>query len=543
MSGPDRSGTSPVPRPPPSFRSVPTKTRWGLAGCVLLYLATATIHASTLPWTGSLDSKYHLDYVYSLYHGELPEPVSTSRYQHPDVSGRFAEPSPQYARNHPPGFYAVLAPIVGPALEADRYAVGVALGRGVNIAIGAVAILLLGWIGWLVGGARRGLLAIVLPAVSGVVTPLVRLGGDIYNDLAVTTVSLATLGMGIVVLQRGLTVRRVVLLSALAAIGLSIKATFIFTIVVAAVAVLFAGVLHERDLRSAFRVSMRAGSALVLVPVVAIGWFYYWNHELSGSWVSAIPDENRQSRSVRTLADVLGSSDFWLIVPSDTLGGTGWSLGGFGSTSASRALILGSLVALVALAIVTLLKGRGRQLPSRVSIVVALVLVGHLALLYLAQLEHAVGSGQYAMRYFVPAIATIGLIPALLLVRLGRALPVALSAVLIVEVASSILDARSYAERRWPDAVAGRELIDQFQTLAMRNGLPAAIPAIAVVTAVVAICFIAWCLRSIDAHSVDAFGAAGLDPRVQVDRRKYSSEAARNDASETSPVRSRAFAQ
>jgi hypothetical protein len=333
-----------------------------------------------------------------------------------------------------------------------------------------------------------------LAAVAPLTTSFIRFSADIYNDIAVTSCSVATLVVSVMVVRDGLTPRRVAALAALAALGLSFKATHVFAVLIALGAVALGAALHHRPWHRAAGHAAGAASAIVLAPMVAIGWFYLRNRDRSGSWFRSVPKGPLQDRAERTLADNLLDADFYLIVPGRILGNTVRDLGPLDTETASLLL---SIVAVGVVSILAAVRLWRRGIDARLLRPVAAValLGGHLGLLYAAQLQHATGYGAFNFRYFLPASLTIGAVLALAANATGVLRCVVVPALVVLMAAAAVVDIVGYARDRFPDIASGSD-VEVIRSLVDANGVPgAALPALAVTFAhaVVALGGSLWC--------------------------------------------------
>lgn len=451
---------------------MPRRVKIGVAASLVLYLSLGVLSALTLPWRGTLDSPDHLDYVYQLSNGHLPD-AQGLEFAYPGEPPLRGPDAPQYAASHPPGYYAVAATVMGPLLAGGHWVLAVAAGRALNIAIGAAGALALAWAGWRLGGPRREVLAVATPTMGALLTPYLRLSGDIYNDLATTACSVAGVTLSLVVLRDGLTRRRLAALAVIAAAGLATKATFIATIGVMGLAVTIRVLRDHRPrwLRGV-AASARAGAVLVAVPLVTIGWFYVRNWRVSGSWFRAADSGvSLQGRPYRSLGDVLTDVDFYDIVPTGLVSG-GRGVLAVGSTSWAT-VSRWTFAAALLLCLLWLVRSWIRRRPSFVATASVALLVLHLALFAAAQAEHASSYGAYNIRYFLPALLTIALLLATAVVSLGRLAAPALAAFVGLAAVALAVTAHTYAVRRYPALVDGLGVWDGLRAIIDANEVPA----------------------------------------------------------------------
>lgn len=147
------------------------------AGILVMVLAATTARSFLTPLFSSGDEMAHFDYAVQVWHGDLPVFEDGLQVELPWG----VRPSVQWTSQHPPLFYLLLAPIVGPLYDTGHpYLAGMA-GRMVNTLIAAALCAAVMWAVRPLCGGRRwlpwiaGLAAASSPWVMGV-------GSAIYND-------------------------------------------------------------------------------------------------------------------------------------------------------------------------------------------------------------------------------------------------------------------------------------------------------------------------------------------------------------------------
>jgi hypothetical protein len=436
----------------------------GVACAALLYLAAAIFSATTLPWKGTADSFAHMDYVYQVHRGHVPDAYGYEyRQETPDNSR-------QWASAHPPLFYALAATVMGRPLDAGNWQVAVIRGRALNILIGLASVLALAWAGWEFGGDRRAALAIALPAIGGMLPIFVRFCGDIYNDPLATLLSIAAVVMSCKIVRDGATARRALGLGVLCALGMASRATFVFALVIALCALAADAVMATSQGGLPGRV-FRAAASCVVIATAAIlptAWFYERNYELSGSWFRTVAKHSMQARPRQSPLDVLGSDDFWLLVPRNLLGSK-WRSTWPVNDDLSMALFIACGVGLV-----VIIAGR-RPWRSNLALdrrmMVWLLIAAHFAGLLAAQFQHAIGWGALNFRYFLPALLSIGLflaIPAVFWRTFSASLTTALSGLMAF---SCLMGSVSYLDARYSALARGHGSVDRLFAAVHANGL------------------------------------------------------------------------
>jgi len=364
--------------------------RWGLLGTIVAFVSTAGINAVVVPWTGAFDSRFHMNYILAVYRGELPDPAGI-------VSA------------HPPFYYLLMSGLVGRLLETDHFTLAVAITRAVNIGFGVATILVLAWIGWMLGGARKTALAIALPAISVLITPFIRIAGDVYNDVLSTLLCVIAIALAIALLKRGPRVPLVLALGVVSVVGMSTRSTFVASFGLSMLALIAAFAIHgsgSRARRGLTGVGIVA--AIGAVTMAVIGWFYLRNYQLSGSWFRSRPKQAGGGRDYQSLSDNLMNPDYYLVAFARLLGFRDWA--GWLPVNGAVSLVI-SAVCVTGLIIWLVRSARWRSLLATVEQrLIAVLLVALLVGVYAMQLQHATGWGNINLRYILPGIVSLGLI-------------------------------------------------------------------------------------------------------------------------------------
>lgn len=450
----------------------------GVALVALGYLAMAVFAAATLPWRGTADAFNHLDYVYQLLQGQLPGPIG---HEWVPADGTVGPPATgrQWVSQHPPLFYVLVAPLAAPFLDGN-WPVAVALIRGANILVGLSGVVVLAWLGWMLGGRWRARLAIAVPAAGTATFAYVRYAAEVYNDTLLTTLSLLALALLVRTVLRGISVPPLLLLAVVCVLGLGTKATFVLTLGVVAAGLLVAALVHADGRRArALATGVAAAAAVAVPPVLVWGWFYARNAALSGSWYQTTSDDVQVlDRRLRSTGEVLADPDFYLLVPTDLVGDATLAFDRFAdrASGAVFAVAAGLTLAVLILAVVSRRLGGGRFVRPATLLATALVL-GHLVGSYLVQLSHASGYGAYNWRYFMPSTAAVALILGLGAASLGRLSAVALPALVVVLSAANAASYVDYGVDKASLAVDPRDVMGAARALALQNDLPGFLPA------------------------------------------------------------------
>lgn len=431
---------------------IPKWVFWGVVAVLVLYLSVAGFNAVVVPWSGAADSRFHMEYVLAVSEGHLPVASNV-------------------VAAHPPLYYLLASWLVGGLLHNDQYVLAVAVLRIANIAVGAVTLLVLAWAGWKLGGRWRDQLTIALPAVSVLLTPYIRVVGDVYNDALSTLWATAALAISAVIIRRGPSVAALVVLGVLSVLGMATRATFIVTFGLTLVAIVVALVLWPAG---RIRHRIRAGIVACVVSIAAVvltsGWFYLLNLERSGSWFRSRTEAPFAGRPYTSLTDNLTNPDFYLVTAGRLLGFREWS--GLAPVNFALSYLLTALC-LVGLVLVTARGSRWRAVVAdrRLFAVVVFFLVQMLGL-YAMQLQHATGWGNINLRYFLPGLLVMGVVLALGALGFERARGQVVTAVLAVLAGGALVDAVWYASPKVDQVVSGALVPNLLGALAA-NGFPA----------------------------------------------------------------------
>ncbi|HEX3814414.1 MAG TPA: hypothetical protein VHX59_16385 [Mycobacteriales bacterium] len=284
--------------------------RVGIIGLLLSIVCGAVAFAALSPALNTSDEIAHLDYAYQVWHGQLPVFEHGLLFRPPVRN----IPPVQWEAQHPPLFYLLAAPIVGPLINGGHWLAATMAGRGLCVLIAAACVLALSWAGSLVSTRRRVAWAITVPAVVSPVALFMRVGGSFYLDNLATFFTALALGISILSVRYGVTLKRTVIAAVLAAAGMLTDASFAVTVLVAAGALGLAVLMHDGSSRW---VRIGRSVAIGVVPVLAAGaasgWFYLRNKHLTGNYTGSHPVWSRVHlhRVTFTFWHVATSSPFW----------------------------------------------------------------------------------------------------------------------------------------------------------------------------------------------------------------------------------------
>lgn len=269
----------------------PRDARWervGIGAAVLVFIAFTSARALKVPLFRSADEVAHLDYAYQVWHGHLPDFYKGLVIDYEKGSGVPV----QWVSQHPPFFYLLLAPFVGPLIDGGHvFAAGMAA-RAINVVLGGLLV-------WCVGRASRDLLphvrtiGPVAALVAACCSWLQGVSSAVYND---TVAALACTGLLWTVGSwpdgRASRRRRGAAISLTAVCLLSRLSTIAVVLPCLAALVLVDRPRSARGDRrwrlqrvrwSAWGDGTRTAVAAVCATLLTSGWFYARNVVLTGS--------------------------------------------------------------------------------------------------------------------------------------------------------------------------------------------------------------------------------------------------------------------
>ncbi|PZE68099.1 hypothetical protein [Curtobacterium sp. MCBD17_021] len=274
---------------------------------VVFLLAASVARAFTYPPLNGGDEPAHFDYIITVWHGHLPVFEDGLTYRAPFGAGVPV----QWVSQHPPLYYVLLAPVVGPLFDSGHALVAVMAGRLASAVLIACAVPAAAWGAWRTfPGARRlpGAVAVVT-AMAGIV---VQQGSSIYNDALYYPLVVLACAIAGAALRSGVGPKLLVAALLVGAAGMSTRLSFALWLIALVVAVLLAP--HVRLGRLAGVPARIVAAALpVLAAGAASGWFYLRNKRLAGNYSGRHADWGLQhmGRVESSVTDVVQSASFW----------------------------------------------------------------------------------------------------------------------------------------------------------------------------------------------------------------------------------------
>lgn len=290
----------------------PDVERWALLGAVITaVLCSLTATFADPPYVTG-DEAPHVDYAYQLWHGRLPV-FEEGLVLRPD--GAWLAPV-QWTAQHPPLFYLLVAPLVGPLADAGHPVAAVYAARAVNSLLHG-ALVLVTW--WTVRQLARpgSALPIVTALVMALAAAAARLGGSAYNDLLAAVLAALLLGLCARIVRDGPTTRLVAAVAVVAALCSVTRTSATVVAAVCCTVALLAAVLRSRRDRRAAGPTIALALGAPVAVLAASGWFYLRNLRLTGNLTGSHYDwaTENQGREIRTLAEVLADPITWGRLP------------------------------------------------------------------------------------------------------------------------------------------------------------------------------------------------------------------------------------
>ena len=370
-----------------------------LAAAVFAVLAALTLAFGIAP-LNSTDETAHIDYAVELWHGHLPQ-----FWRGVQIAPTFGIPAPvQWTAQHPPLFYAIIAPVVGPLWDGGHQYVAVEAARSVNAVLVGLTVLAFAWSTSRIVPGRPLVTAAAAVVIAGASIPL-QVGATAYNDIPNLALGALALGVGAAVIRDGLTGRRVLLAALVAAGGMLSRLSFAAFLVALVVAVVVSPWARGRTWRGLLG-HAAATAIVVLAPLLSAGWFYLRNRRLSGNIEGRYPQYGIEhlGRTNQSFMHVAENGTFWsfsfgLFRGQETPAG---EAGGF-------VLLLVPLLLAVVVAVVGLVRRRPRV--HLAGLLVGAMLVAVALVVVVSQIQYTAGGGGVQPRYLMPVLPA--LVPAM----------------------------------------------------------------------------------------------------------------------------------
>jgi hypothetical protein len=370
----------------------------GLVGVFATVFSGLILWATTQPFTLRSDSVLHLDYAWQVSQRELPDFWEGTQLPTKSAS------KVQYVSQHPPLYYLLLAPLVNKPIDNGRLDIAMAIGRMFTICVSLLVTAALVWAGWVFGGEKKSLFAIALPAIVTSTLVFVRAAAEVKNDILALLFTTIALVLFALIIKKGMNTKRFVALVLVCSAGMASRATFISVIVLVPISFGAAVLYNEKiDLKIKLLKSILLSALLMIVVLTSIGWFYYNNYMLSGSWHRTAPQSwaaDILGREYRTLNDILTNYRLWLSLP-----------GGLYGNNINIILSYSVFITGFFLATLFCLKTQClRLLKEKKILFITIIMLLHSSLTFFEQIAHATGYGSINPRYLLPMLIPVGLV-------------------------------------------------------------------------------------------------------------------------------------
>lgn len=282
-------------------------TRVFIGAVIVAAAAGSLAFAAGVPAFSSGDEAAHVDYAFQVWHGQLPV-FENGLLLPTDVGVR---PPVQWVAQHPPLFYMVIAPVVGPVADAHHPVAAAMAARLITMLMAVAAAFAAVWAAKQVMPRRCARARFVAPIVMVCSPWFLRLGGAVYNDIFLLLIFIGLLGLTAKMIRQGEGRLDFLWLSLVLACGALTRLSFVPLALACLGALAVAQLMRDRW-------DIGAWVRMIGIPLVsalgASGWFYLRNFELTGSVVGGHADWAMQNLSSvqRSFSDVLRFSAFWL---------------------------------------------------------------------------------------------------------------------------------------------------------------------------------------------------------------------------------------
>ncbi|EGD43506.1 LigA [Nocardioidaceae bacterium Broad-1] len=380
----------------------PTASQLWTAGLIANLITCAGVcagYALSSPLYGTKDEVAHVDHAYQLWHGTLIAIGEPMRM--PQIWG-YTLPF-DWTGQHPPLFYLLLAPVVGPLTDAGHLLAAGLAARGITLLITCLVVAAVMWTTRQIVPSRPEV-ALAAGLATALSPALTRLGGVVFNDnLFVLWVTLLV-GQTVWLLRHGPRTRGVVLFGLYAAAALGTRLPGVVFIGLCATTLglvwLFTG--PRRDWAGVLRLGIA-----VLLAVAVNAWFYVRNFRATGNWsgmqtdLVGKPGGPLQEREVRSVLDVATDPDIWhqLLIPP----------------ALQEHVVIGAVLTIgpLVLGLVVGLRAFSRERREPVRVATGLLLLALTAVIVAIQLDYAAGGGGAYWRYLLPLTIVTSLLTAL----------------------------------------------------------------------------------------------------------------------------------
>lgn len=400
--------------PGSSLPGTSATARRALAAIVLGFVLVCSAHALTVRPFFPADETAHTSYALVLSDLELPTIDTPVPFDRIDGMPRQLESRARiYTANHPPLYYALVAPVLWSGVETDHADLGFFLARLLSVGLTAAGIVAVACLAQTLMPGRDDVM--MLAAGLSVLAPgFVHLSALVHNDGFSFAVAAWTMAISARVLVDGPSTRRLAFLVAVAAAAPLTRATGIGVAAIAIGAAALAPVLHD-DTAIPRRLGRGVLQSFVVAAsaIAASGWFWWRNHRLYGDLAGSEENLERfgfEARSGSTLDRLLDpnlASTLYQQLFGRLAGGRdlaeGWWM------TPAWVLLLGGAAGLVFLGLRALRDGIDLPMDHGRLIVWSLLIAWTLAL-WISVLSYFGSGGGLHARYLFPALPGIAVL-------------------------------------------------------------------------------------------------------------------------------------
>lgn len=295
----------------------------GLVSLLVVFFMISSMSALSNPFLRTADEALHLDYAWQVSQGGLPVFTEGAKYD----TGLGYVPPVQWVWQHPPLFYALIAPVVGVASASTNPENVVMYARLANAVLGTVALasVVMFLYNSLPRISRRQSAILFGGMLVSTSSIFIAVSGSVYNDTVPFALSALSLGYTAFMIQQNkMSWKNFAVLTILLNLGMLSRSVFALTVAAVLATIVFSAYTQKNssDRKTLLVYSVLAGLGAVLVS----GWFYVRNYILSGNLLGRSPvgeyvPEIAKGRIKTSFFDQLTSYEFWQVVGSVINGG------------------------------------------------------------------------------------------------------------------------------------------------------------------------------------------------------------------------------
>ncbi|HLT37181.1 MAG TPA: glycosyltransferase family 39 protein, partial [Enhygromyxa sp.] len=246
-----------------------------------MFVCFGALNVLGIPPLLPIDERAHLGYALSIAEGELPTvdtPLPSTVFPASDRDYR----NDIWVANHPPLYYAIVAPLASGGLAIGGIEAAVGLVRWLSLLLGAAALVFVHATAKLVTNGDRDV-ALLATLAAALMPHTLHICSLVHNDSLAILLATATLYSGVLVAVRGYSHARASALAVTTALAMLTRFTSI-AVVVPACGIACVGLLLRSEQPVRQRIKQSASTAGIAAAAILItsGWFYLRNFQLYG---------------------------------------------------------------------------------------------------------------------------------------------------------------------------------------------------------------------------------------------------------------------